>query len=148
MALYGDRAKQGFQQCYHSLEFLPRSCVFNSTLAFLEDLVSFLLCWNLFYPEVSTAIRQRILKMLRKIHHCTSRSQKLDSNFWTTFLPTKFLFIQPNFQMTFICHCTNSLSSLHISIHNCTFCASLHVKTSPSIGTKSLITCRIIKQVM
>src|SRR6218665_2629921 len=43
----------------------------------------------------------------------------------------KFLFIQPNFQMTFFCHCTNSLSSLHISIHHCTFCASLHVKTSP-----------------
>jgi len=28
-------------------------------------------------------------------------------------------------------HCTNSLSSLHISVHHCTFCASLHTKTSP-----------------
>src|SRR6218665_1213546 len=28
-------------------------------------------------------------------------------------------------------HCTNSLSSLHIFVHHCTFCASLHVKTSP-----------------
>src|SRR6218665_1001435 len=28
-------------------------------------------------------------------------------------------------------HCTNSLSSLHIFVHHCTFCASLHNKTSP-----------------
>jgi len=28
-------------------------------------------------------------------------------------------------------HCTNSLSSLHIFVHHWTFCASLHVKTSP-----------------
>jgi len=28
-------------------------------------------------------------------------------------------------------YCTNSLSSLHFSSHHCTFCASLHVKTSP-----------------
>src|SRR6218665_3703394 len=27
-------------------------------------------------------------------------------------------------------HCTNSLSSLHIFVHHCTFCASLHTKTS------------------
>src|SRR6218665_468041 len=49
------------------------------------------------------------------------------------FLPKKFLFIQPNFRMTFFCHCTNSLSSLHILIHHYTFCASLHVKTSPGV---------------
>src|SRR6218665_200177 len=29
-------------------------------------------------------------------------------------------------------HCTNSLSSLHIFLHHCTFCASLHAKTSPA----------------
>src|SRR6218665_1649971 len=28
-------------------------------------------------------------------------------------------------------HCTNSLSSLHIFVHHCTFCALLHTKTSP-----------------
>src|SRR6218665_856923 len=28
-------------------------------------------------------------------------------------------------------HCTNRLSPLHIFVHHCTFCASLHVKTSP-----------------
>src|SRR6218665_938526 len=28
-------------------------------------------------------------------------------------------------------HYTNSLSSLHIFVHHCTFCASLHTKTSP-----------------
>jgi len=27
-------------------------------------------------------------------------------------------------------HYKNSLSSLHIFIHHCTFCASLHVKTN------------------
>jgi len=30
-------------------------------------------------------------------------------------------------------HYTNSLSSLHIFVHHCTFCASLHVKTSPGL---------------
>jgi len=29
-------------------------------------------------------------------------------------------------------HCTNNLSSLHIFVHHCTFCASLHTKTSPA----------------
>src|SRR6218665_2682225 len=29
-------------------------------------------------------------------------------------------------------YCTNSLSSLHIFVHHCTFCASLHTKTSPA----------------
>src|SRR6218665_1628265 len=29
-------------------------------------------------------------------------------------------------------YCTNSLSSLHISSDHCTFCTSLHVKTSPA----------------
>src|SRR6218665_2300417 len=32
-------------------------------------------------------------------------------------------------------HCTNSLSSLHIFVHHCTFCASLHTKTSPVLWT-------------
>src|SRR6218665_2176755 len=32
-------------------------------------------------------------------------------------------------------HCTNSLSSLHIFVHHCTFCASLHTKTSPALWT-------------
>jgi len=31
-------------------------------------------------------------------------------------------------------HYTNSLSSLHISSHQCTICASLHVKKSPDGG--------------
>src|SRR6218665_21469 len=30
-------------------------------------------------------------------------------------------------------HCTNSLSSLHIFVHHCTFCASLHTKTNPAL---------------
>src|SRR6218665_1074887 len=30
-------------------------------------------------------------------------------------------------------HCINSLSSLHIFVHHCTFCASLHTKTSPDL---------------
>src|SRR6218665_902643 len=47
------------------------------------------------------------------------------------FYPQKFLFVHPNFRMTFFYYCTNSLSSLHISNYHCTFCASLHVKTSP-----------------
>ena len=34
----------------------------------------------------------------------------------------------------FLIHdCTNSLSSLHILVHHCTFCTSLHTKTSPGV---------------
>jgi len=37
------------------------------------------------------------------------------------------------FMVLFLCDSSlqNSLSSLHIFVHHCTFCASLHVKTSP-----------------
>ena len=35
-----------------------------------------------------------------------------------------------NIYFFLIHHCTNSLSSLHIFVHHCTFCASLHTKTS------------------
>src|SRR6218665_3961691 len=35
-------------------------------------------------------------------------------------------------------HCTNSLSSLHIFVHHCTFCASLHTKTSPDVDPRFL----------
>src|SRR6218665_1287342 len=37
-------------------------------------------------------------------------------------------------------HCTNSLLSLHIFVHHCTFCASLHTKTSPA-GRLCLYLC-------
>src|SRR6218665_2316241 len=62
-----------------------------------------------------------------------------DRKSWTPiserpFLPKKFyLSIYPaKFPNDLFCHCTNSLSSLYISIHHYTFCASLHVKTSPA----------------
>src|SRR6218665_243481 len=35
-------------------------------------------------------------------------------------------------------HCTNSLSSLHIFVHHCTFCASLHTKTSSARFSQGL----------
>src|SRR6218665_182400 len=38
-------------------------------------------------------------------------------------------------------HYKNTLLSLHIFVHHCTFCASLHVKTSPAIF--KYINCRI-----
>src|SRR6218665_2916852 len=40
-------------------------------------------------------------------------------------------------------HCTNSISSLHIFVHHCTFCASLHVKASPDIAYMYRPTCTI-----
>src|SRR6218665_3365769 len=44
-------------------------------------------------------------------------------------------------------YCTNSLSSLHISSRHCTFCASLHAKTSPSqfLPFRSIIGKNIIE---
>ena len=43
---------------------------------------------------------------------------------------TSLLFLQNSL----IHHCKSSLSSLHIFVHHCTFCASMHVKTSPACG--------------
>src|SRR6218665_2770402 len=46
-------------------------------------------------------------------------------------------YLSPRTFSTFFCspyihHCKNTLSSLHIFIHHCTFCASLHVRTCPA----------------
>ena len=56
------------------------------------------------------------------------------------FTPNFLLFIPVNTQAYFfvIHQCKNSLSSLHIFVHHCTFCASLHVKTSPGSGIVQL----------
>jgi len=47
---------------------------------------------------------------------------------WWYFPPRHPLFLY----FFVIHHCKNSLSSLHIFVHHCTFCALLHVKTSPA----------------
>ena|SRR6218665_57600 len=51
------------------------------------------------------------------------------------FIPQKFwlfvYFLPPSTPSPYIHHCKNTLSSLHIFVHHCTFCASLHVKTCP-----------------
>jgi len=41
-------------------------------------------------------------------------------------------FLHPCTPSPLIHHSKSSLSSLHIFVHYCTFCASLHVKTSPA----------------
>src|SRR6218665_1895779 len=73
-----------------------------------------------------------------------------DSYFWHTIPPymhTHVLFsrfctllcalvtVDTAYTISFVLihHCTNSLSSLHIFVHHCTFCASLHTKTSTYI---------------
>src|SRR6218665_4012548 len=63
--------------------------------------------------------------------------------FFTTFHPViPYFFI-------FLCffvihHCKNSLSSLHIFVHYCTFCASLHVKTCPDMTDCTLFTMAVV----
>jgi len=42
-----------------------------------------------------------------------------------------FYFFPPSTPSSYIRHCKNTLSLLHIFVHYCTFCASLHVITSP-----------------
>ena len=44
------------------------------------------------------------------------------------------------------CHCTNSLSSRHTSNHYYTFCASLHVKTSPDENTITFMQFELMKE--
>src|SRR6218665_2346296 len=56
--------------------------------------------------------------------------------------PAKF----PNDRFLLDLYCTNSLSSLPISSHHCTFCASLHVKTSPAhrgLHVSKLLFCAV-----
>ena len=62
-----------------------------------------------------------------------------------TFLPKKHSIFQSNFRMTFLedQYCTNNLSSLHISNHHCTFCASLHIQTSPVANATLTATTQI-----
>jgi len=59
-----------------------------------------------------TSLHISIAKVLHSLH----------SNFLTTFLQKKFYLSSQISDWPFG-HCTNSLSSLHISIHHFTFCA-------------------------
>src|SRR6218665_1087121 len=83
--------------------------------------------------------------VLRKIYHCTFWPK----NFSTTFLGfySKILhFISRKIVMTFLFllhQYTNSLSSRHIFVHPCTFCASLHVRTSPDSLVCFVLICAI-----
>jgi len=107
--------------------------------------------------------------VLRKIHHCTFGRKISERPFFRNFIPifctiytpyihTHMLFsrfctllcvlvtvhIAHTIYFVLIHHCINSLSSLHIFFHHCTFCASLHTKTSPAAGISTL-QCYIIK---
>src|SRR6218665_2057615 len=46
---------------------------------------------------------------------------------------TEYTYFFTFFHSPYIHHCKNTLSSLHIFVHHCTFCASLHVKTCPTV---------------
>jgi len=75
--------------------------------------------------------------VLRKIHHCTFLTRtynirSLEAGQTILGMPKNQIY-QVKFLNDFFYHCTNILSSHHISSHHCTFCASLHVKTSPAL---------------
>ena len=73
--------------------------------------------------------------VLLKIHHCTYRARKMEfmHNFGMNDLLLQKNHVSPGkFPNDLFYYCTNSLSSQHILNHHCTFCASLHVKTSPA----------------
>ena len=101
-------------------------------------------------------------RMVKKIHHCTFRLKDFIHDFFYpkscekwSFHPSKILMTFFNLSTTnsgilllfsnfpphhtlflylfVIHHCKNRLSSLHIFVHHCTFCASVQVKTSPDI---------------
>src|SRR6218665_1157039 len=72
------------------------------------------------------------------IYHkrCYLYNQLCEQPSFTCFRPTpNFLLLNMSgFYFFMIHHYKNSISSLHIFVHHCTFCASqrsLHVKTSP-----------------
>ena len=58
-------------------------------------------------------------------------SFRIFTNDLTCLFSSYFLQV-PVFHFFVIQHYKNHLSSLHIFVHYCTFCASLHVKTSPA----------------
>src|SRR6218665_1968289 len=54
-----------------------------------------------------------------------------------TFFTPKISIYPAEFPNDLFYYCTNNLSSLHIFVDHCTFCASLHVKTSPGSSSSS-----------
>jgi len=107
-------------------------------------------------------------RMVKKIHHCTFRLKDFIHDFFYpkscekwSFHPSKILMTFFNLSTTnsgilllfsnfpphhtlflylfVIHHCKNRLSSLHIFVHHCTFCASVHVKTSPAFSFNTTI---------
>ncbi len=67
-----------------------------------------------------------------------SRFMTFSSRFmnYLVLLQLSFNFYVPIFHFFVIHHYKILLSSLHIFVHHCTFCASLHVRTSPGLRLK------------
>jgi|SRR6218665_4125202 len=86
---------------------------------------------NIFFLTSLTKTRLRI---------AISSLKNSDDYFYSSTLNTAFSTTFTHLSTTHPIHyCKNTLSSLHILVHHCTFCASLHVKTSPGLGDTALL---------
>src|SRR6218665_562487 len=77
---------------------------------------------------------------------------KFANDLFSRFYLTFYSYLQPVglfffFMVYFfmVHHYKNSLSSLHIFVHHCTFCASLHVKTIPANRQFYISCCQILE---
>ena len=77
----------------------------------------------------------------------------IPQNFWCPFfhqlqIGLFFNFFHLSTPSPLIHNCKNSLSSLYIFVHHCTFCASLHVKTCPAVGLSFRTNWNSLQQVV
>ena len=119
--------------CIGCNEKLCRTCFKkNSLLHILSKIFWTTICYIqqfLLTPQTSDDLLFLVID--HKLCYLCTRNFKND--LLTRFTPTFRIFIHTSFIFSqfIIHHCKSSHSSLHIFVHHCTFCASLHVKTSP-----------------
>ena len=92
------------------------------------------LSWSLGVRSLLTSLVRACFKENSWLHNVHILIAKAGLQFLNDLFCQKISIYPAKFPNDLFCHCTNSLSSLHISIHHCTFCASLHVKTSPELA--------------
>ena len=86
----------------------------------------------IFLPKKFLFIPQNFYDLFLVIDHklCYICTRNIQMTFFTL-LPLTLDSSYPRNFFFSIHHCKNSHSSLHIFVHHCTFCASLHANTSP-----------------
>src|SRR6218665_891682 len=115
------------------LEILPQNLQFLSVKNF-DDFFLVITFFTIFCPSVfSYFTHDESYSYFCALYTPTPyiHTHMLFSRFYTLLCALVTVYTAFTIYFFLIHHCTSSLSSLHIFVHNCTFCASLHTKWSP-----------------